>query len=429
VEAEVSARGERVLRYGDYQDEARRFAVALLEVWGDGDRRGHVFEFPKCDFHICDVTFTDSAQFEVFLRACDLAARNGSTYFIFDRDEVTLSACCRLRTTIRDTYMLKHPETMRFCGFQNVTINIPQAAYRAARAGCRTLEGLLEEVDRTMDLAVQAHLEKKAKVAEMMSGPGRPLYQIGRPANDGRPYVDLDACTYILGLIGVNDAVRFLCGKDLHESEEAMNMGLRIVAHMNLRTRKLTKKHGIKLTLEESPAESAARRLAKTDLVYYPEEAKDVVRAADRDAAYYTNSVHLTADAPVPLVERIRKQAMFHSMIESGAITHAFIGEEQPSSGAIAELVRETFFRTQAAQVTISPEFTYCDDCQTIMRGLKEKCPQCGSTRLEQETRVVGYFSKIHNWNRSKRDGELPARRRGDYRVSGAPVVVPAEER
>ena len=73
--------------------------------------------------------FHDPAQYRIYMEACELASRNGSTYFIFDRDEVTLSACCRLRTTIYDNRMLRHPESMRFCGFQNVTINIPQAAY------------------------------------------------------------------------------------------------------------------------------------------------------------------------------------------------------------------------------------------------------------------------------------------------------------
>ena len=424
VAAGLRSRGEAIVVYGDFQAEAQAFASALLEVWGEGDRNGRVFEFPKCDFHVSEETFRDAGQRAIFRRACELAARNGSTYFIFDRDEVTLSACCRLRTTISDRYMLHHPEAMRFCGFQNVTINVPQAAYRAARAGRGTLEGVLEEIDRTMDIAVQAHLQKRAKIAEMMGGPGRPLHQIGRPACDGRPYVDLDQCTYILGLIGVNDAVYFLTGKHLHESEEAFEMGLRIVAHMNLRAHKLSKKHGLKLSLEESPAESAARRLAKTDLVFFPEEARRTVCGEQEDAVYYTNSVHLRADAPTPLVERIRRQAMFHAMIESGAITHAFVGEEQPSAGAIERLVTETFFRTQSAQMTISPEFTYCDDCHAVMRGLRERCEACGSARVVSETRVVGYFSKIHNWNKSKRYGELPARHRGRYAVETA--VAPA---
>jgi len=309
---------------------------------------------------------------------------------------------------------------MRFCGFQNVTVNIPQAAYRAARKGRRTVEGLMEEVDATMDLAVEAHLQKRSKIAVMMSEPGRPLYQIGKVAQDGRPYVDLDKATYIIGLIGVNDAVRFILGQELHESPAALDMALRVVSHMYLRAKKLSKKHNMKFTLEESPAESAARRLAKTDLVYYPEEARQTVKGASEDVAYYTNSVHLAADAPVCLVERIEKQAMFHSIIESGAITHAFIGEERPSAEAIAELMRNTFYRTQSAQVTVSPEFTYCNSCGHQARGLLEKCPACNSANVVGEARVVGYFSKVQNWNKSKRFGELVARHQGNYAIDTA---------
>lgn len=417
VERELTDRGESIVVYGDYEGEAREFTRALLQVWGEGDRNGRVFEFPKCDFHISDETFTDQAQYEIFMEACDLASRNGSTYFIFDRDEVTLSACCRLRTTITDNRMLQHPECMRFCGFQNVTINMPQAAYRASRSDRNDLHGLYQELDDTMDLAVQAHLEKQKKIAVMMSEPGRPLYQIGHTACDGRPYVELDKCTYILGLIGVNDTVKFLTGQELHESEEAMDMAIKIVSHMFLRARKLSKKHGIKLTLEESPAESAARRLAKTDLRFFRKEAEDIVKGANEDVVYYTNSVHLSADAPVTLVERIRQQAKFHSLIESGAITHAFIGEERPSPESIAELARETFFRTQTAQLTISPEFTYCNSCYHNGRGLTETCSMCGSDNVVGETRVVGYFSKVQNWNKSKRYGELLARQKGNYAV------------
>lgn len=420
VQTELEERGEKIVTYGDYQKEARQFTEALLEVWSDGDRNGRVFEFPKCDFHVAEETFRDPEQHAIFIKACELASKNGSTYFIFDRDEVTLSACCRLRTTIEDNRMLKHPESMRFCGFQNVTINIPQAGFRASRGGKKSLAGLYEELDRTMELAVEAHLQKKAKIAEMMSEPGRPLYQIGRNACDGRPYVELDKCTYILGLIGVNDVVKFLTGEELHESENAMETGLRIVSHMYIKAKKLSKKHGIKLTLEESPAESAARRLAKTDLLFFRKEAEGVVKGDDEDVAYYTNSVHLSAEAAVSLVERIREQAKYHSIIESGAITHAFVGEEQPSAASIAELARETLYRTQTAQLTISPEFTYCNKCYHSERGLNETCMRCGSDEVVGETRVVGYFSKIQNWNKSKRHGELVARHRGRYQVESA---------
>jgi anaerobic ribonucleoside-triphosphate reductase len=420
VEARLAKRGEKIVTYGDYTRESQEFCRALLEVFGDGDSNGRIFEFPKCDFHISDETFSDPEQYVIYEAACELAAKNGSTYFIFDRDEVTLSACCRLRTTISDNRMLRHPENMRFCGFQNVTVNIPQCAYRGARKGGDILQNFYEEIDRMMNLAVDAHLQKKEKTSEMISSPGHPLWQIGKLSNDGMPYVNLDTCTYIIGLIGVNDAVNFLIGQELHESDEAQQLGLQIVAHMYTRTKKLAKKHNLKFTLEETPAESAARRLAKSDLVYFRDEAAAVIKGESEDVCYYTNSIHLAAEAPVGLVDRIREQAKYHSLIESGAITHAFVGEEQPAAKSIEKLMTETFFRTQSAQVTVSPEFTFCNSCHHQTRGLLESCPACESTDVVGETRVVGYFSKVQNWNKSKRFGELKARHNGRYRVETA---------
>jgi len=416
VAAELTRRGERIDTYGEYAKAAQQFASALLEVFGEGDRHGKVFEFPKCDFHINEESFTDPDQNRLLREACELASRNGSTYFVFDRDEVTLSACCRLRTTIDDNYMLLHPESMRFCGFQNVTINLPQAAYRAEARGTRSVEGLIEEALATMDLAMEAHLQKRENIRRMMEGPGRPLWQIGKPAMDGRPYVNLDDATYIIGLIGLNDAIQFITGKQLHEGEEAMELGLRVIGSMFIKSRKLAEKHRLKVTLEETPAESAARRLAKSDLIYFKRQAATVVKGSiEQDTVFYTNSVHLAPDAPVDLVQRIRMQARFHSIIESGAITHAFIGEECPDPGTIYTLVKETFYNTQSAQLTISPEFTFCRACTEITRGLAETCPNCGSPDVFGETRVVGYFSKIENWNKSKREGELVSRREGNY--------------
>ena len=422
VTAELEKRGEHIVCYGEYEAEARRFTSALLKVWGEGDRNGRIFEFPKCDFHVSAETFEDPEQYKIFQQACELASHNGSTYFIFDRDEVTLSACCRLRTTITDNRMLRHPECLRFCGFQNVTINLPQCAFRAARRGMRNYEGACEEIDKMMDLVIQAHLQKKKMIALMMSEPGRPLWQVGKTACDGRPYIELEKCTYIIGMLGMNDMVKFLLGKEMHESEEAYDMALRLTAHMYLRTKQYTDKLGLKFTLEESPAESAARRLAKADLLYYRDEALTCYKGDSEDVAYYTNSIHLAAEAPVSLVERIRKQAIFHSLIESGAMIHAFVGEEKPSPEAIGELIRASFCRTQAAQITISPEFTYCQHCGHQSRGLQETCVQCGSADVFGLTRVVGYFSKIQNWNKSKRYGELVNRHRGDYAVEHADV-------
>ena len=101
---------------------------------------------------------------------------------------------------------------------------------RAARAGARTYDGLVAEIDKMMDLAVKAHEQKRRRIAEMISGPGYPLWQIGKIACDGKPYVELEKATYIIGLIGVNDAVKFLTGQEFHDSDAALRLGEQIVA-------------------------------------------------------------------------------------------------------------------------------------------------------------------------------------------------------
>lgn len=415
--AELAAAGERIVTYGDYEELSRKFAMSMLTVWEEGDKNGRVFEFPKCDFHISEESFADDKQLAVLNRACEVAAKNGSVYFIFDRDQVTLSACCRLRTTITDNYMLLHPESLRFCGFQNVTINIPHAAYLAAAEGKRTFDGLMEKVYEAMDLAVEAHLKKKDFVQNKMMKQGAPLWQIGKQCADGKEYVNLDAATYIIGLIGVNDAIKFLTGEEMHESSAAMEMAVKIVSGMHIRAKEYGERYGLKFTLEESPAESAARRLAKTDMIYYPEFARDIVKGSfEDDSIYYTNSVHLSADANTSLVERIRLQGLFHGLIESGAITHAFVGEERPSADAIFTLVKNTLYKTQSAQITISPEFSYCNNCHSEMKGVVAQCDMCGSTDVDSITRIVGYYSIVNDWNKSKK-GELKAREAGTYSV------------
>jgi ribonucleoside-triphosphate reductase len=271
---------------------------------------------------------------------------------------------------------------------------------------------------------VKAHLQKRAFIRKLMADPTRPLWQIGKLGADGRPYVDLNEATYIVGLIGLNEAIEALTGEELHESDAAFKLGLKTVSFMHFKAKADGKKHGMKISLEESPAESASRRLAKVDLRTFP-EARDYVRGnLERDEYYYTNSIHLRADAPVDFVTRIRLQSKFHPMIESGAIIHAFVGEELPSPASILSLVRKTYEKTQAAQLTISPEFTVCKACHHMEAGLRDTCGQCHSPEVYGLTRIVGYYSRITNWNPSKL-GELRDRHHGNYRVPAAEPEAP----
>ncbi|MBD3189440.1 MAG: anaerobic ribonucleoside-triphosphate reductase [Candidatus Heimdallarchaeota archaeon] len=368
--------------YADFEEETQLFAKALMDVWYEGDAQGKPFPFPKFDLHVDQDSFDDPKQFELLKYACEVASKNGSTYFIFDRDEVNLSMCCRLKTSITDMFMVKNPESMRYCGFQNVSINLPQAAYRAGKGN---IQGAIAEIKRAMDIAMQGHLDKKRFIQESLMVPRGTLWEIGKEAKDGRPYVDLEKATYIIGVIGLNECVQYLIDQQMHESDEAYKLGLRIIAAMNLKAKNLQKQHDLHITLEETPGESAPYKLARTDLKEYPESIHYVKGDLDDGAIYYTNSAHFAADAPVDIIDRITQQGKFNTLIESGSITHIFLGEKQPSAESILNIVRKTWERTQSAQIVFSPEFTICRDCGRISRGYDLTSPSKRSPVLESD--------------------------------------------
>jgi len=51
-----------------------------------------------------------------------------------------------------------------------------------------------------------------------------------------------------------------------------------------------------------------------------------------------------------------------------------------------------------------------------MSRGLKDTCHHCGSESVYGITRIVGYFSRVNNWNKSKL-GELRDRHKGSYKI------------
>ena len=400
------------LTYAHFEKTAREFLMAMLEVYKKGDANGAPFAFPKANIHISDNEFEDPDARKVLEYACEVAAHNGGVYFIFDHDSTSLAACCRLKTKIDMSY-LENPERIRFCGFQNVTTNLAQCAYKSGKDKRK----FFSEIRQAMDLCMKAHIQKKNFISKLGEHKGSPLYALlSEKYFDDEPYVDLEKATYIFGIAGLNEAVQYMTGQELHESDDAHEYGLDVITFMYTRLGHYNEKHGLKVVLEESPAESAIRRFAKTDIVNYP-DAKDYVRG-DKETGniFYTNSIHFRADSDVDIVKRIMKQSEYHSLIEAGAIIHVFCGENMPSAQSIFSLVEKTHKNTDCAQWCISPTFTICKSCSTTSNGQKDECPNCGNDKVSHMSRVVGYYSIIENWNDSKKE-EHKDRAKGDYNV------------
>ncbi len=397
--------------YGEYEAEAQRFVRAMFNVYLRGDATGKTFVFPKPLLHISEDFFRTPGHEDFLDLACRVASAQGITYFVFDRgDEVTVSQCCRLKLKLSPEQLAETstPEIMRFSALQNVTINLPRIAYKANGND----QALFMELNRALELVAKAHLQKRQFIQTLFDlGETGPLGLLTKNL-DGQPYLKMDRLTYLAGLIGLNELVQAHTGQQMHESDAALKFGLKVISAMNLKCKELSERYDLNMVLEESPAESAGYRLAKLDMKYWPEQTSAVVKG-DLTAQnyYYTNSIHLAVDAPVDYVERVEKQSRFHPLIEAGAIVHVWLGEHEPDPHAIRSFVEKTFRNTQCSQIAFSPEFTVCESCRKTARGLKTQCSCCGSLDVYGVTRIVGYFSKIQTWNRSK-VGELYDRRR-----------------
>jgi ribonucleoside-triphosphate reductase len=403
--------------YADYEEEGQRFLTALMEVYLQGDGSGRPFFWPKPNLHITE-RFWQTAGHEEFLElAAKVAAEKGNTEFFFDRGgEARISQCCRLSFKLdkKDLEETKKPELMRHSATSWVTVNLPRIAYEADHDE-KKLFSLLEA---RMDLAAKVHLQKRRFIKRLLeAGTSGPLAALcTRQEGDPYSYYRFDRSVELTTIYGVNEMVQYHLGQQLHESDEALKLGLKVVAFMNMQAKKQSKNLGLRICTEQTPAEGTSYRLASLDMVWFPKQASQVVKGNQKTGAiYYTNSSQLNSSVAIDPVERVYKEGLFHPLIDAGAMTHVWLGEQKPAVASIANFVKKCFYHTQSELVAFSPEFTLCGDCRQTTRGLIDKCSFCGSGNVDHMTRVSGFFSLTSRWNKGKMQ-ELKDRYRNDGR-------------
>ena len=394
-----------LLTYQDFSKEAAQFTKAILEVVGEGDADGMPFAFPKINLHINQESFTDPVAKQLLMLACEASSKSGCPYFIFDRNAFSVSQCCRLKIdfTEEDKKLIDTPEELRFVGGQNVSINLPRMALKAEH----DINKFYEELSKAMDKAARAHIVRQDYVWKLANLENSPLsfYVKGM---DGKPYVRLKNISYLIGIVGLNECIYNLIGKEMHDTDEAYSLALQVISYMYHETKKLSAKYGINMKLEETPAESTAGRFAKLDVKKYGDKA---FVKKNEFGMYYTNSVRFATDSNVDYITRLMKQSKFHNLVEAGSMIHIWGGENSPDPKAIYELIKTTWDNTKCVQWVLSPEYTLCKECHTRHNGLIDKCPKCGSEDVRGVTRITGYYVFIDKFNSGKR-AELADRKR-----------------
>jgi ribonucleoside-triphosphate reductase len=141
--------------------------------------------------------------------------------------------------------------------------------------------------------------------------------------------------TLSIGFIGLAECLKALIGKHHGESDEAQELGLRIIRFMRTRCDEYSEKYNLNFTCLATPAEGLSGRFTGLDKAIYG-KIKGVT-----DRAYYTNSFHVPVYYNISIVNKIKKEAPYHELTNAGHISYIELdGDTTNNLEAFEKIVR-----------------------------------------------------------------------------------------
>jgi ribonucleoside-triphosphate reductase len=399
---------ETEVTYGDYEEEARLFFNAFMEVMLKGDAKGKGFGFPKPNI-VLRKEFMGSEFDESWRLVAELTAKHGSPYFENYLNwrssiEAGCSSCCSHLWTASSDEELEEflSGNMVFGASQMVTPNFGRAAW----------------LGRTDEDRFFEKIEKRLMDKLIASG-SVPFYT--QPKPNGDSLIDMNKREFLLGTVGFDEMAMVMTGHQLHEAE-GTRFGIKVLKHLKQKAAEFQDETGLHFGVTRTPAESAAGRLAVKDYKAYPGMRKFL--KGDAPNVYYTNSTTLDVNANLPLTQRIKKEGMFHPFMDGGALTHIYLGEANDDPDALWELTKKIATDTLNSYWSFTKDVLQCPAC-TYQTGIDWRsarfasiddlsripCPKCGFIGVEVFSRVTGYLQSLSSWNPSKKQEFLDRHR------------------
>ena len=291
------------------------------------------------------------------------------------------------------------------------TINLPRLGikYGVINKKNTDFEGFFKELDEKIDLVIDQLLErmelqgsKKVKNFPFLMGQGvwRGSDKLGL---DDKLDSVIKEGTLTVGFIGLAECLIGLIGKHHGESEEAQELGLKIISHMRKRMDDASKYYNLNFSLIATPAEGLSGRFTRIDRNIYG-EIKGIT-----DKEYYTNSFHIPVYYNISAFDKIRLEAPYHNLTNAGHITYIEL-DGNPSDNLEAF---ETVIRAMKEQGIGYGSINHPVDRDPIcgFSGVIQGsiCPSCGrneevsSIKFERIRRITGYLvGTVDRFNNAK---------------------------
>ena len=201
-----------------------------------------------------------------------------------------------------------------------------------------------------------------------------------------------------IGFIGLAECLKALLGAHHGESDEAQQLGLKIVDYMRQRCNEYSETYQHNFSLLATPAEGLAGKFTKRDR-------KDFgVLEGITDRDYYTNSNHVPVYYKCSARHKAEVEAPYHAMTSGGHIFYVEIdGDATHNPQAIMSVV-DMMDRYNMGYGSVNHNRNRCMDCGYENADAKlEQCPQCGSRHIDRLQRITGYLvGTTDRWNSGK---------------------------
>ncbi|KIY23491.1 anaerobic ribonucleoside triphosphate reductase [Mesobacillus subterraneus] len=205
--------------------------------------------------------------------------------------------------------------------------------------------------------------------------------------------------TLSVGYVGLAEALVALTGKHHGESDDAQELGLKIVSFMKEKMDHFTEMTKLNYTLLATPAESyagKALRLARK---------KHGIIKGVTDKEWFTNSNHVPVEYRINAINKIKKEAPYHALTNAGHITYIELTEDASKNIDALETYVVAMKENGIGYGSFNVPVDRCLQCG-FNGVIYNECPKCNNYEehnIERIRRITGYLvGSMDKWNSSK---------------------------
>ena len=338
------------INYGmDTSPEGRLVTREVLNAIDAGLGNGETPIFPISVFQLkSGVNYNISdPNYDLFRQACKVSAKRLFPNFVSldapynlqyykpgDYNSYIATMGCRTRVM---SNVNGREESGSRGNFAFVTINLPKLALESKG----DLEKFFELYDKYITICHDYILCRLKTIEEkhvynfpFLMGQGVWMDSEKLKPNDKIKDV-LKHASYSIGFCGLAECLVALIGKHHGQSDEAQELGLKIVKHLRERTDDYTKREKRNWTTFGTPAESTAGQFQRANRKVYG----NIKGVTDRP--YMTNSSHVPVYFPICAGDKIKIEAPYHAICNAGHIAYIEMdGDPTKNISAFEALVR-----------------------------------------------------------------------------------------